>query len=149
MRDSNEYYRFQKCNNSHNMPDEEPSQMSMQNGPRWAYVLNAVPSNFLRVIYFYPECLPRSPAMIQFPMFVTHTLFFFFFQKKQAGRYRTKQGAPLHIMQLQLSMQAVLASSHQLPSPFSYQELYSVASPSTSLSQTSSKAFCLQLHLGY
>lgn len=137
MHDSNEYYQFQKCNNSNSTPDEEPSQMSMQNGPRWAPIFNAVPSNFSRVIYFYPECLPRSPAVIQFPMFATHTLFFS--QKNRQADTERNQGPPLHIMQLQLSVHAVLASSHQPPSPFSYQELYSMASSSTSLSQTKVK----------
>lgn len=77
-----------------NMPDEEPSQMSMQNGPRGAYIFNAVPSKFLGVTYSYPECFPRSPAMRQFPMFATHILFFFFFSRQTGKQIENETRGP-------------------------------------------------------
>jgi len=119
------------------MPDEEPSQMSVQNGPRWAYIFNAVPSSFLRVIYFHPECLLCSPAVIQFPMFATHTpfSFLFFFQKNRQAHRGGKKGPPWHTLQSQPSMHAALSASHQPPSPSSYRELHSLASAGTPLSQ--------------
>lgn len=95
------------------VPGEEPSQMSMQNGPAGAYIFNAVLSKFLRVIYSYLECFPRTPARRQFPMCAMHFFFFFKFliqRSRQTDRERNK--GP--IVQLQISMQGSLL----LPSPF-------------------------------